>query len=511
MLMKNIFFKIILFVTLLTQSGCATILGSQTVKAVPKDERAFVKINGSPISEDGTIKIRKHRPMIVSAYRSGYRPKSEVRNPTRIDGMVFLTMGIWGTVAGVTKDPSNLFQGVVFSASDVALGLKKHKRKVEIAPLEKLPVNEKSGIYVMPHIDLDSLSFNKVNIRVHKNVSSWQSREKNRAQTVAQFEKSYDIIEWLDERLYTMGYQKPQATLIADYENTIHLDAEIKGGYLDVLRGLGSSAELQTVFYLCDHHGERRIPIEALGSSQIFSDNFIDFYEEAMRDALMDALIKVLASDEFKAAFGQMSNLLNNETAKWDQIELSKPIISEPDFQEMVNAQITIIDVGYHGSGCMISPDGYALASYRVVEDKNEVDVQFSDGKTKKAKVIRKDALSNITLLKIDTIGTASLPISTNRTFKVGDDVFSVGSPVNTSLSQSLTSGIVSGEHIQNGLNYIQTDVKVSRGDNGSPLINTKGQLIGVINEKYIGYSLEGLSFAVSSFDVLERLKLSFK
>jgi len=125
--------------------------------------------------------------------------------------------------------------------------------------------------------------------------------------------------------------------------------------------------------------------------------------------------------------------------------------------------------------------------------------------------VIRKDALSNITLLKIDTIGTASLPISMNRTFKVGDDVFSVGSPVNTSLSQSLTSGIVSGEHIQNGLNYIQTDVKVSRGDNGSPLINTKGQLIGVINEKYIGYSLEGLSFAVSSFDVLERLKLSFK
>ncbi|MFY8137659.1 MAG: hypothetical protein ACOVMR_06115, partial [Flavobacteriales bacterium] len=261
--MKNNFFKIILLVTLLSQSGCATILGSQTVKAVPKDERAFVKINGSPISEDGTIKIRKHRPMIVSAYRSGYRPKSEVRNPTRIDGMVFLTMGIWGTVAGVTKDPSNLFQGVVFSASDVALGLKKHKRKVEIASLEKLPVNEKSGIYVMPHIDLDSLSFNKVNIRVHKNVSSWQSREKNRAQTVAQFEKSYDIIEWLDERLYTMGYQKPQATLIADYENTIHLDAEIKGGYLDVLRGLGSSAELQTVFYLCDHHGERRIPIEA--------------------------------------------------------------------------------------------------------------------------------------------------------------------------------------------------------------------------------------------------------
>jgi hypothetical protein len=181
MVMKNIFFKIILFVVLITQLGCATILGSQTVKAVPKDERAFVKINGSPISEDGTIKIRKHRPMIVSAYRSGYRPKSEVRNPNRIDGMVFLTMGMWGAIAGVTKDPSNLFQGVVFSASDLALGLKKHKRKVEIDLLEKLPVNEKQGIYVMPHIDLDSLSFNKVNVRVHRNVSSWQDRGKEQS------------------------------------------------------------------------------------------------------------------------------------------------------------------------------------------------------------------------------------------------------------------------------------------------------------------------------------------
>ncbi len=509
--MKNLFIKIIWVVAVFSLSGCATLFSTQTVKALPKDERTFVTINGVPVQEDGSTIIRKHRPIIVSAYRSGYRPKSELLKPKTLDFGVVLTAGFWAMMGVATEDPSILIQGAAYTALDAAFGLKRHKRKLNIDRLEKLPTNEKEGIYVMPHVNLDSLVFDGLSIRTHNSAKSWYKRARNNVSPSQAFVKSYDIIEWMDERLYTMGYQKSQATLITDYENTVQLDVEIKGGYLDVLKYRGVSADLQVEFYLCDHYGERRIPISAKGSSQIFSSMYDENYEEALRDALLDALLKVLDSDEFKAAFGKMSNLLNNETAKWEQIEMPKPLIAEPDFQEMVNAQITIVDENYHGSGCMISPDGYALASYRVIEDKQEVDVQFSDGKMKKAKVIRKDALSNITLLKIDTLGNASLPISKNRSFKVGDDVFSVGSPVNKSLSQSLTSGIVSGEHIQNGLNYIQTDVKVSRGDNGSPLINNRGQLIGVINEKYTGYSLEGLSFAVSSFDVLERLKLSFK
>ena len=509
--MKNIFVKLFVVATIFSLTGCATLFSTQTVKAIPKDERSFVMINGVPVQEDGSTIIRKHKPIIVSAYRSGYRPKSELLKPKALDFGVLLTAGFWTMLGVATEDPSTYLQGAAFTSLDAAFGLKRHKRKLPIDKLEKLPVNEKNGIYVMPHVNLDSLVFSNLNVRKHSSANSWYKRSRNKVSSTEQFEKSYDIIEWMDERLYTMGYQKSQATLIADYENTVQLDVEIKGGYLDVLKYRGVSADLNVVFYLCDHHGERRIPISVKGVSQIFANMYEENYEEALRDALLDALLKVLESDEFKASFGKMSSLLNNETAKWEQIEMPKPLIAEPDFQEMVNAQITVIIDDYHGSGCMISPDGYALASYRVVEDKKEVDVQFSDGKTKKAQVIRKDALSNITLLKIDTIGNASLPISKNRSFKVGDDVFSVGAPVNKSLAQSLTSGIVSGEHVQNGLNYIQTDVKVSRGDNGSPLINSKGQLIGVINEKYTGYSLEGLSFAVSSFDVLERLKLNFK
>jgi serine protease Do len=93
----------------------------------------------------------------------------------------------------------------------------------------------------------------------------------------------------------------------------------------------------------------------------------------------------------------------------------------------------------------------------------------------------------------------------------VGEDVFAVGAPVDRSLAQSLTSGVISSEHFVNGVNYIQTDVKISKGDNGSPLINKKGELIGIVNEKYLGSYLEGISFAVSAQDILSRLKLKYE
>ncbi|MFN9801986.1 MAG: hypothetical protein ACK54P_18355 [Bacteroidota bacterium] len=57
---------------------------------------------------------------------------------------------------------------------------------------------------------------------------------------------------------------------------------------------------------------------------------------------------------------------------------------------------------------------------------------------------------------------------------------------------------------------FLQTDVKISRGANGSPLINQKGELIGLVNEKYTGHGIEGLSFAVSSADILQRLKIQY-
>ena len=224
------------------------------------------------------------------------------------------------------------------------------------------------------------------------------------------------------------------------------------------------------------------------------------------------AMMQLLNSDEFINSCQNLSKLFSNSTSDMEDISMKKPLIGSPDFQEMVNSQVTISNEdNYHGSGCMISPEGHLLASYRVVGDKDSIDVTFSNGVSKMAKVLRKDPILNVVLLKADTIGNASIRPVSSKNYKVGEDVFAVGAPVDRSLSQSLTSGVISSEHLVNGVNYLQTDVKISKGDNGSPLINRKGELIGIVNEKYIGSYLEGISFAVSAKDILERMKIKYE
>jgi serine protease Do len=113
-------------------------------------------------------------------------------------------------------------------------------------------------------------------------------------------------------------------------------------------------------------------------------------------------------------------------------------------------------------------------------------------------------------LLKSDTIGNAALMLEKEMSANVGEEVLAVGSPVSMSLAQTLTSGIISSKHKVNELDYFQTDVRISRGGNGSPLVNKKGLLIGIVNEKYVEPGVEGISFAVSSADILKRLKLTY-
>jgi S1-C subfamily serine protease len=76
---------------------------------------------------------------------------------------------------------------------------------------------------------------------------------------------------------------------------------------------------------------------------------------------------------------------------------------------------------------------------------------------------------------------------------------------------KTLTRGIVSGSRLENDIPFIQTDARLSYGDNGCPLVTSNGQLIGVVNEKLIDHGVEGLSFAVPIEEALNRLKIELK
>ncbi len=150
------------------------------------------------------------------------------------------------------------------------------------------------------------------------------------------------------------------------------------------------------------------------------------------------------------------------------------------------------------GSGFIISRDGYILTNNHVVEDAEQIKVKLSDGKEYDAKVVGRDPKTDLALVKIDGVSDLhSLALGSSEDLKVGSWVVAVGSPFG--LEQTVTQGIVSGKGRVIGSgpydDFIQTDASINPGNSGGPLINMKGEVVGINTAIYA--SGQGIGFAI--------------
>ena len=152
------------------------------------------------------------------------------------------------------------------------------------------------------------------------------------------------------------------------------------------------------------------------------------------------------------------------------------------------------------GSGFIISSDGRILTNAHVVDGADEIVVKLDDNRELKAKVIGIDKPSDVALLKIDATGLQPVTFGDSSRLEVGDWVVAIGSPFG--LEHTATQGIVSalGRSLPDGnyVPFIQTDVAVNPGNSGGPLLNTRGEVVGINSQIYSrsgGYM--GLSFAI--------------
>lgn len=165
------------------------------------------------------------------------------------------------------------------------------------------------------------------------------------------------------------------------------------------------------------------------------------------------------------------------------------------------------------GSGFIVSQDGYILTNTHVVEDASEVYVKLTDKREFKAKVIGTDRRTDVAVLKIEGNKLPKIAIGDSDKIKAGEWVIAIGSPFN--LDNTVTSGIISSKARDTGdyLPLIQTDVAVNPGNSGGPLINMRGEVIGINSQIYSrsgGYM--GISFAIpidEAMRVVEQLKTS--
>jgi len=154
------------------------------------------------------------------------------------------------------------------------------------------------------------------------------------------------------------------------------------------------------------------------------------------------------------------------------------------------------------GSGFIISPDGYVLTNHHVVDGADEVTVKLSDRRSFKAKVVGSDEAYDVALLKIEATGLPSLRLGDSNTLKPGQWVVAIGSPFG--LDHSVTAGVVSATSRMNPfanqqyVQFIQTDVAINQGNSGGPLLNTRGEVVGINSQIFSasgGYM--GISFAI--------------
>lgn len=178
------------------------------------------------------------------------------------------------------------------------------------------------------------------------------------------------------------------------------------------------------------------------------------------------------------------------------------------------------------GSGVIVDTQGHILTNFHVIESSKEIEVWLGDGRRMLAKVVGIDRITDLALLKIEANGLMPIAWGNSDEADVGTLVWAAGSPFG--LKSSFTLGILSGKHRTDlkgnrfelvagdrdrGVyrDLMQSDVAVNPGNSGGPLINSRGELIG-INTAIVGDSYRGISFSIPSNvakSVYERLLVS--
>ena len=167
------------------------------------------------------------------------------------------------------------------------------------------------------------------------------------------------------------------------------------------------------------------------------------------------------------------------------------------------------------GSGFVLTADGYIVTNYHVVEDADTVTVTMYNGDEYDAKYVGGDEDYDIAVIKVEAQDLQPVTVGDSDTLNVGDHVLAVGNPLGE-LTFSMSGGMVSSVNRAINVsgtpfNMIQTDASINPGNSGGPLLNSYGEVVGIVSAKYSSASneesVEGLGFAIPINDVIAMIQ----
>jgi S1-C subfamily serine protease len=209
-------------------------------------------------------------------------------------------------------------------------------------------------------------------------------------------------------------------------------------------------------------------------------DLFIQAFQSASRN--------LLANDQF---YGLVAAGQSGDSIKKEHIELIEIAYLSPQEGDSLKsaetliadarmAVVTVFAGDVHGSGFLISNDGYVLTNQHVVGDARFVKAKFVTGREVSGEVVRTDRPRDVALVKLEYDLYKALPVGHSDSVQPGSEVFAIGTPFEEKLGQTVTKGIISGYREFYGQRVLQSDVNVHPGNSGGPLLNKGSVVVGI-------------------------------
>jgi S1-C subfamily serine protease len=229
-----------------------------------------------------------------------------------------------------------------------------------------------------------------------------------------------------------------------------------------------------------------------------------------LRKLAFDNIIEILV-DKLLGSFEILE--LMKEPTILEIINLASPDTIATDLASCVKSCVTIEDQRErgHGSGFFIDNNGHIITNHHVIDNYDSLfNVTLNDGTKFEARLLRSDEESDLALLKIEHKNTFCIKVDTLFKSLLGDEVYAIGTPTSLDLTQTLSKGIISSFRVKKGIDMIQTDASVSFGNSGGPIVTKNGDLVGVVNSKFIGRGIEGIAFAIATNNIVRTMFIQY-
>ena len=270
---------------------------------------------------------------------------------------------------------------------------------------------------------------------------------------------------------------------------------------------------------------ERRVvhQVETKGASETPPDGTFDGHVVLILNAFHNAAERLAVEPSFRKAVAKRMGA-TVAAASVRPVAAGAPVdlprlaafagaIDTGRWQHVRNATVTIpTGGGGHGSGFVIAEDGWIMTDQHVVGEAEQVPVVFASGLRIAGRVMRRDKVRDVALVKVSVAGLKAIPIRRGGVV-VGEAVYAVGTPLRQDLQATVTMGIVSAMRRDqgSGLEHIQADVDIHGGSSGGLLLDGAGNVVGITVAGYgsgAGQTSIGLNLFIPIDDALERLAL---